>query len=361
MINKKVKEIITKAENELKEQFSIIDDICEYNSDKVLSAFQKNQVSEIHFNETTGYGYGDLGREVIEKIYADIFHTEDALVRGQFISASHALTVTLFGLLRPNDIMLSISGKPYDTLDSVIGLTENNSSLKSFGIKYEQIDLIDNDFDYERIQERLSNTKSKIKLIEIQRSRGYSLRESISLEKIKKVNEILKDDELFKEIHIAKGENEKLIAEMNNGYKTNEEKLEYLEKITGKSINKSVTVSLPFQTDFGKHISFGKNIFVNKEAIFVDLGGITIEDDVLIGPKVSLLTVNHILEPSKRRGLATGEIIIKKNAWIGAGSTVLAGVTIGENSVVAANSTVTKNVPDNVIVAGTPAKIIKKL
>ena len=187
MINKKVKEIITKAESELKEQFSIIDDICEYNSDKVLSAFQNNQVSEIHFNETTGYGYGDLGREVIEKIYADIFHTEDALVRGQFISASHALTVTLFGLLRPNDIMLSISGKPYDTLDSVIGLTENNSSLKSFGIKYEQIDLIDNDFDYERIQERLSNTKSKIKLIEIQRSRGYSLRESISLAKIEKV------------------------------------------------------------------------------------------------------------------------------------------------------------------------------
>ena len=193
MINKKVKEIITKAENELKEQFSIIDDICEYNSDKVLSAFQNNQVSEIHFNETTGYGYGDLGREVIEKIYADIFHTEDALVRGQFISASHALTVTLFGLLRPNDIMLSVSGKPYDTLDSVIGLTENNSSLKSFGIKYEQIDLIDNDFDYERIQERLSNTKSKIKLIEIQRSRGYSLRESISLEKIEKVIKAIRE------------------------------------------------------------------------------------------------------------------------------------------------------------------------
>ena len=193
MINNKVKEIITKAENELKEQFAIIDDICEYNSDKVLSAFQKHQVSEIHFNETTGYGYGDLGREVIEKIYADIFNTEDALVRGQFISASHALTVTLFGLLRPNDIMLSISGKPYDTLDSVIGLTENNSSLKSFGIKYEQIDLIDNDFDYEKIQERLSNTESKIKLVEIQRSRGYSLRESISLEKIEKVIKAIRE------------------------------------------------------------------------------------------------------------------------------------------------------------------------
>ena len=193
MINNKVKEIITKAENELKEQFAIIDDICEYNSDKVLSAFQKHQVSEVHFNETTGYGYGDLGREVIEKIYADIFNTEDALVRGQFISASHALTVTLFGLLRPNDIMLSISGKPYDTLDSVIGLTENNSSLKSFGIKYEQIDLIDNDFDYEKIQERLSNTESKIKLVEIQRSRGYSLRESISLEKIEKVIKAIRE------------------------------------------------------------------------------------------------------------------------------------------------------------------------
>ena len=193
MINNKVKEIITKAENELKEQFAIIDDICEYNSDKVLSAFQKHQVSEIHFNETTGYGYGDIGREVIEKIYADIFNTEDALVRGQFISASHALTVTLFGLLRPNDIMLSISGKPYDTLDSVIGLTENSSSLKSFGIKYEQIDLIDNDFDYEKIQERLSNAESKIKLVEIQRSRGYSLRESISLEKIEKVIKTIRE------------------------------------------------------------------------------------------------------------------------------------------------------------------------
>ena len=193
MINKKVKELITKAENEVKEQFTIIDDICEYNSDKVLSAFQKNKVSEIHFNETTGYGTGDIGRDVIEEIYKDIFKTEDALVRGQFISGSHALTVTLFGLLRPNDIMLSISGKPYDTLDSVIGLTENSSSLKSFGIKYEQIDLINNDFDYEAIKERLSKIDSKIKLIEIQRSRGYSLRESITLDKIEKVIKTIRE------------------------------------------------------------------------------------------------------------------------------------------------------------------------
>ena len=187
MINKKIKEIITKAEKELKKEFEIIEENCEFNSEKVLTAFQKNEVSEIHFNQTTGYGYGDIGRDVIEKIYSDIFKTEDALVRGQFISASHALTVTLFGLLRPNDIMLSISGKPYDTLDSVIGITENNSSLKSFGIKYEQIDLVKNDFDYEKIKQRLLKKELKIKLIEIQRSRGYALRESISLEKIEKV------------------------------------------------------------------------------------------------------------------------------------------------------------------------------
>ena len=193
MKNKKIKEIITKAEKELKKEFEIIEENCEFNSEKVLTAFQKNEVSEIHFNQTTGYGYGDIGRDVIEKIYSDIFKTEDALVRGQFISASHALTVTLFGLLRPNDIMLSISGKPYDTLDSVIGITENNSSLKSFGIKYEQIDLVKNDFDYEKIKQRLLKKESKIKLIEIQRSRGYALRESISLEKIEKVIKTIRE------------------------------------------------------------------------------------------------------------------------------------------------------------------------
>ena len=181
------------------------------------------------------------------------------------------------------------------------------------------------------------------------------------LERIKETDEILSGDELFEEIHIIKEENEKLISEMNNGYKTNEERIKYLEKITGKEIDKTVVISLPFQTDFGKHITFGKNIFINKEAMFTDLGGIIIEDNVLFGPKVSLLTVNHIIDPIKRRGLTTREIVIKRNAWIGAGVTILAGVTIGENSIVAANSTVTKDVPANMIVAGSPAKIIKKI
>mgnify|MGYP001009657553 CR=1 FL=1 len=183
-------DFVCECENELNPKFRELDEIKEYNQYKVLSALQKNRISDIHFGWRTGYGYDDPGRDATEQVYADIFNTEDALVRGQFISASHALTVTLFGLLRPNDIMLSISGKPYDTLDSVIGLTENNSSLKSFGIKY---DLIDNDFDYEKIQERLSNAESKIKLVEIQRSRGYSLRESISLEKIEKVIKTIRE------------------------------------------------------------------------------------------------------------------------------------------------------------------------
>ena len=184
-IDNKIIDIVNKSENEVKEQFEKINELCEYNTRKVLEAFQDNDLSEIHFNETTGYGYNDIGRDVIEKIYAQIFKTEDSIVRGQFISASHALNVTLFAMLRPGDTMISISGKPYDTLDEVIGLRENKSSLKSFGVKYEQIDLIDNDFDYEQIEKRF--LKNDIKIVEIQRSRGYALRKSITIEKIKKV------------------------------------------------------------------------------------------------------------------------------------------------------------------------------
>ena len=183
--DKKVIDLVNESEKEVREQFDKVEKICEKNSLKVLTAFQKNELAEVHFNETTGYGYDDIGRETIEKIYKDIFHTEDSLVRSQFISASHALNVTFFGLLRPNDILLSISGKPYDTMDEVIGIRENSSSLKSFGIKYEQVDLVENDFDYEKIRERVK--KNDIKVIEIQRSRGYSLRKSITLDKIEKV------------------------------------------------------------------------------------------------------------------------------------------------------------------------------
>ena len=182
---------VQEKEIEVIEELKKIDNICLFNSKKVLDAFKKNNLSEIHFNSTTGYGYNDSGRETIEKIYSDIFKSEDALVRSQFISGSHALNVTLFGLLRPNDTMLSISGLPYDTLHEVIGIKENKSSLKSFGIKYEQIDLIDNDFDYEKIEKKLK--AKKIKLIEIQRSKGYSTRKSITIDKLEKIIKFIKN------------------------------------------------------------------------------------------------------------------------------------------------------------------------
>lgn len=178
-------ELVNSCEKKLSDIFNEVDKICYINSKKVLDAFHKNNLSEVHFNSSTGYGYNDIGRDTIELIYKDIFKCESALVRTQFISGTHALTTTLFGLLRPNDIMLSITGKPYDTLDEVIGLKDNSSSLASFNIKYMQVDLIDNDFDYDRIKEVLMN--NKIKLIEIQRSKGYSTRESISIQKVEKV------------------------------------------------------------------------------------------------------------------------------------------------------------------------------
>lgn len=172
-------------EEKIKDIFSDIDKTCLENSLKVLSAFHKHNVSDSYFNSTTGYGYNDYGRDNIEKIFADILDSEDAIVRSQFISGTHALTVALFAYLRPNDTMLSITGLPYDTLHEVIGIVPNNSSLASFGVKYDQIDLIDDDFDYQTIKEYLTN--NKVKLIEIQRSKGYSTRKSITIDKVEKV------------------------------------------------------------------------------------------------------------------------------------------------------------------------------
>lgn len=173
--------------------------------------------------------------------------------------------------------------------------------------------------------------------------------------------EILKGSPIFDEIHVQKAANERLVMELNTGYHSPEEVIKALEEITGESIDASVTVSLPFYTDFGRHISFGKDIFLNQNVTLVDLGGIFLEDNVLIGPGARLLTVNHLVDPEKRRGIIVDSIRIKDNAWIGANATILPGITIGKNAIVAADSTVTKDVPDNVIVAGTPARIIKEI
>lgn len=185
MDRKDIIRFIYESENNLSEEFKKYENISFYNSMKVLNAFHKNKVSESHFNGTTGYGYNDYGRDVVEAVYADVFKCEDALVRNQLISGTHALTIAMAACLRPGDTMLAISGKPYDTLDKVIGIENNPSSLMSYGVKYEQIELKDNDFDKDNIYRAL--LAKKIRLITIQRSKGYSTRESISIDKIERI------------------------------------------------------------------------------------------------------------------------------------------------------------------------------
>lgn len=197
-ISDKIVELSEHVEEIVKPVFEKIDEICEYNTIKVLKAFQNNQISDMHFGETTGYGYGDIGRDTAEKVFAEVLKAEDSIVRGQFISGTHALTVTLFALLRPGDTLLSITGMPYDTLHEVIGIEENPSSLKSYKIDFEKIDLLtdeknheNDDFDYEAIQKRLK--QGNVKVIEIQRSKGYSSRKSISIEQIEKVVKCIRE------------------------------------------------------------------------------------------------------------------------------------------------------------------------
>ena len=192
-MDKDLEKLVKEVEEEIKPQFKELDRICEINSKKVLDAFQECDLQESHLSSSTGYGIDEPGRNKIEEIYAKIFKAEDALVRTQLISGTHALTVTLFGLLRPGDTMLSITGAPYDTLQTVIGIGNDvsNSSLKAFNVNYEQIELVDNDFDLEAIKERL--VKKDIKLVEIQKSRGYSTRESLTIEKIERAIKLIRE------------------------------------------------------------------------------------------------------------------------------------------------------------------------
>ena len=192
-IKKEILELSQEVEKEVKVEFEKIDKIKEINSLKVLEAFQYCRLSEMHLHSSTGYGIDEIGRDKIEEIYSRIFRTEDALVRAQLISGTHALAITLFGLLRPGDTMISISGAPYDTLQTAIGISneESKSSLKSFGVKYEQIELVDNDFDIATIKERVA--KKNVKLIEIQRSKGYSTRKSLTINKIERVIKAIRE------------------------------------------------------------------------------------------------------------------------------------------------------------------------
>ena len=189
-LNDKYIKLVNDNEKELSDIFSSIEENTFINSKKVLDAFHRENISESDLNGTSGYGYNDTGRDKIERIFSYVLDSEDALVRTQIISGTHAISTALFAILRPGDTLLAISGTPYDTLHEVIGIKPNNSSLISYGIKYKEVNLIDNDFDYDKIEEELKNP---IKAIHIQRSRGYSLRDSLTIDKLEKVIKFIKN------------------------------------------------------------------------------------------------------------------------------------------------------------------------
>lgn len=190
-ISDEILNLAAKAEEELKPQFKAIDEITEYNQNKVLKAFIDNNVSESCFGTTTGYGYDDKGRDTLERVFAQIMNTEDAIIRHNFVSGTHTITVALFGLLRPGDTLLSVAGMPYDTLRGVIGISPKDGSLKEFGVNYEQIDLDENGgIDYKALEERLKS--SPVKIAYIQRSRGYETRPSLTISEIEKTVKLVK-------------------------------------------------------------------------------------------------------------------------------------------------------------------------
>ena len=190
-IERKVLEFGKEIEGLLSERFAAIDETAEYNQLKVIKAMQDNRVSDIHFAATTGYGYNDLGRDTLEDVYASVFHTESALVRPILISGTHALHVALSGNLRPGDELLSPVGKPYDTLEEVIGIRESAGSLKEYGVIYRQVDLLpDGSFDFDGIAAAVNE---KTKLVTIQRSKGYATRPTLSVERIGQLIAFIKE------------------------------------------------------------------------------------------------------------------------------------------------------------------------
>lgn len=194
-VNDKIILLCQKTLEDIKEQFAYYDEVKEYNQLKVLSAFQQEGISESHFTNSSGYGYGDIGRDALDRVYARVFNSESALVRPHFVNGTHALCCAIFGNLRPGDTMLSICGTPYDTLHNLIGINGDEEkrvgSLKEYGINYHQIDLVSNKVDFENIEKYLLQNK-KVKIVHIQRSTGYGWRKSFSISEIKEMITFLK-------------------------------------------------------------------------------------------------------------------------------------------------------------------------
>lgn len=235
------------VEESLKERFNAIDETAEYNQIKVIKAMQDARVSDVHFAATTGYGYNDLGRDTLEEVYAKAFHGEDALVRPQLISGTHALTVAMSGNLRPGDEILSPVGKPYDTLEEVIGIRDSVGSLKEYGITYCQVDLLPNgDFDYENIKKAINE---KTRLIEIQRSKGYDTRPTLSVSRIGEL------------ISFIKGIKPDVICMVDNCYG------EFVEKIEPTDVGADMIVGSLIKNPGGGLAPIGGYIVGRKDCI----------------------------------------------------------------------------------------------
>ena len=246
-ISEKVLNFAKEVEDSLKERFDAIDEVAEYNQMKVIKAMQDARVSDVHFAATTGYGYNDLGRDTLEEVYAKAFHGEDALVRPQLISGTHALTVAMSGNLRPGDEILSPVGKPYDTLEEVIGIRDSVGSLKEYGITYRQVDLLpDGGFDYENIRKAINE---KTKLIEIQRSKGYDTRPTLSVTQIGEL------------ISFIKGIKPDVICMVDNCYG------EFVEKIEPTDVGADMIVGSLIKNPGGGLAPIGGYIVGRKDCI----------------------------------------------------------------------------------------------
>ena len=246
-LSDKAIELGEKYEKELEERFKKIDETAEYNQLKVIKAMQDNRLSDIHFASSTGYGYNDIGRETLESVYASIFNTEDALVRPQITCGTHALTIALSANLRPGDELLSPVGKPYDTLEGVIGIHPSTGSLAEFGITYRQVDLLpDGGFDYEGIKAAINE---KTKLVTIQRSKGYQTRPTLSVERIGEL------------ISFIKGIKPNLAVMVDNCYG------EFVEKIEPTDVGADMCVGSLIKNPGGGLVASGGYIAGKKEYI----------------------------------------------------------------------------------------------
>ncbi len=247
-IDPKLLELSKESDKELKPIYDKIDEVCLYNSDRILSAFIKNGVSYTDFAEINGYGNYDAGRDKLEKIFSEVLGCEDALVRPQIMSGTNALYLTFSALLKHGDTMISLSGTPYDSLQEMIGLIGDSSqSLKAHGVGYEQIDLINNDFDYDQIKHRLE--KNDVKLVEIQRSRGYSSRDSLCMDKIERV------------IQTIRSVNQDVIIMVDNCYG------ELVEKVEPGHVGADVVVGSLMKNLGGGIASSGGYVAGTKEVI----------------------------------------------------------------------------------------------